>query len=324
MNPRVAVIVVNYNAGKYLARCLDALAKQTYGNTRTIVVDNASTDGSADEVAGKFPGVQVVKMPRNVGFAAGNNAGIMAAEDCDWIALINPDAFAEPDWVSELVAGAQRHSAESFFGSRMLQANAPDRLDGTGDVYHVSGVAWRRDHGCLVAEEASREGEIFGPCAAAAMYPRAALLEIGGFDESYFCYYEDVDLAFRLRLKGYRCWYLPRAVVHHVGSAITGHESPFTTYHVHRNLVWTYIKNMPGILFWVYLPQHLLVSGWLALKAAFRGHAATVLKAKWHAARRLAACVRERRLVQATRTASIADVLQSMARGYRALRRGGA
>ena len=103
-------------------------------------------------------------------------------------------------------------------------------------------------------------GEIFAPCAAAALYRRAAFLEAGGFDEHFFCYMEDVDLGFRLRLLGYRCGYAPAAIVHHVGSGTTGARSPFTVYHGHRNLVWTYVKNMPTPWFWLYLPCLLYTS----------------------------------------------------------------
>jgi GT2 family glycosyltransferase len=121
-------------------------------------------------------------------------------------------------------------------------------LDGAGDEYHVSGLAWRRFYNHLANGYGLKPEEVFGACAAAAMYRREDFLKIGGFDEDYFSYFEDVDLSFRLRLAGGRCLYVPDAIVHHVGSASTGKLSDFVVYYGHRNLVWTFFKDMPGTL----------------------------------------------------------------------------
>ena len=130
-------------------------------------------------------------------------------------------------------------------------------LDGTGDAYHMSGLVWRMGHGMPVSSDTGKDYEVFSPCAAVAFYRRSAMQKIGGFDEEYFCYVEDVDLGFRLRLAGFRCLYVPKSVAHHVGSGATGGQhSDFAAYHGHRNLVWTFVKDMPGILFWALLPLH--------------------------------------------------------------------
>jgi GT2 family glycosyltransferase len=313
---KIAVVIVNYNGGILLERCLSALTGQAYGSFRTIVVDNASSDGSADGIETHHPEVRVIRLPRNIGFAASNNAGIKAAEGSDWIACLNPDAFPEPDWLAQFVRAAERTPEKAFFGCRMLQAEDPQRLDGTGDIYHVSGLAWRRDHRAPVAQGVQEAGEIFAPCAAAALYPRDALLEVGGFDESYFCYFEDIDLAFRLRLRGYRCWYVPEAVVHHMGSAITGRRSDFSLYQGHRNLVWTFFKDMPGPLLWLYLPQHLLLNLVTILVFAFRGKTRVILSAKWDAIRQLGRIFRERKAVQSSRRTGIADLRRAMTTGF--------
>jgi GT2 family glycosyltransferase len=292
----------------------DALACQTLKPRRVILVDSDSSDGAVDAFAERHPEVEVLRPGRNVGFAAGNNVGARAAADCEWIALLNPDAFPEPAWLDELVGAARRHPDCSLIGSRLVLATSPDRLDGTGDVYHVSGLAWRRDHRRPVGEGAPA-GEVFSVCAAAAMYRRDAFLSAGGFDERFFCYFEDTDLAFRLRLQGHRCWYEPDSVVHHVGSGTAGVESAFTLYHSHRNLVWTYVKNMPGILFWAYLPQHVLLNlltvGWFSVRGQWRA----ILKAKRDALRGLPAMLRDRRALQDRRRVSNQELLQRMARG---------
>lgn len=315
---RIAVVIVNANAGELLDRTLAALACQTLRPQRILVVDNASSDGSADGIEERYPGVEVLRLRENVGFAAGNNIGVRAASDCEWIALLNPDAFPEPRWLETLMRTARGRKGYSFFASRLVKVAPPDELDGTGDVYHVSGMAWRRDHGRVAAGATLASDEVFSPCAAAALYRREAFLAVGGFDESFFCYFEDSDLAFRLRLAGHRCLYVPEAVVHHVGSATTGGKSDFTVYHSCRNLVWTYVKNMPSPLFWAYLPQHLLVNVLNVVWFSITGQTRAVLTAKRDAVRALPLVLRERRAVQATRQVGAFDLRRQMAKGIAA------
>jgi GT2 family glycosyltransferase len=312
---RVAVVVVNLNGAAVLDRCLAALRRQTARPARVIVVDNASTDGSADGLESRHPGIEVVRLAGNVGFAAANNLAVSRATDCDWVALLNPDAFPEPAWLERLVAASQAHPEYSFFGSRLLSADDPETLDGTGDVLHVAGMAWRRDHGSPAAGTRVSPEEIFSPCAAAALYRRDVWEQAGGLDERYFCYFEDTDLSFRLRLAGHRCLYVPDAVVHHVGSAIAGNDTDFTVYHSFRNLIWTYVKNMPGPLFWLYLPQHLLVNTFLLGAFALRGRAGVIVRAQTAALRELPRILSERRATQATRIVPVRAVHSVMARG---------
>jgi GT2 family glycosyltransferase len=312
--PAIAVVVVALDAGHFLDEVAASLSRLTLKPRRVIVVDNGSSDGAVDAMAGRHPEVEVMRPGRNLGFAAANNLGVSAAPDCEWVALLNPDAFPEPDWLRCLAEAAREHPGCSVIGSRLVRARAPDQLDGTGDMYHVSGLAWRRDHRRPVADGAAA-GEVFSVCAAAAMYRRDAFVSVGGFDESYFCYFEDTDLAFRLRLAGHGCWYEPRSVAQHVGSATSGAESDFTIYHSHRNLVWTYVKNMPGTLVWLYLPQHLLLNlisvAWFSL----RGQRRAILGAKRDALRGLPHVVRERRSVQAGRRVDGREVRRLMSRG---------
>ena len=312
--PKIAVIIVNANTGEHIERALESLGAQTLAPARVIVVDNASTDGSPDAIVKRFPSVELIRLDRNVGFAAANNLAVRAAEDCDWVALLNPDAFPLKDWLTALARAIERHPGYAFFGSRLVSAEQPSVLDGTGDVYHVSGLAWRRDHG-RPATVAPQAGEIFSPCAAAALYRRDAFLEVGGFDESYFCYFEDSDLAFRLRLAGQRCLYVPDAVVHHVGSVAAGRLSDFTVYHSFRNLVWTYAKNMPSPLVWLYLPQHVVAAGLTLAWFGLRGQGRLVLSSKRDALRELPRVLAQRRTIQRARKASARELRRAMATG---------
>ena len=311
--PKVTVVIVNWNGKQFLERCLTALLAQTVTPYEIILVDNASTDGSLDIVR-RFPSVRLLAQNCNTGFARGSNLAInTAATDSEWIALLNPDAFPEPRWLEECLLSAKRNPQFDIFGSKLVNAADPTMLDGTGDAYHLSGLVWRMGHGAPVPTSIENEREVFSPCAAAALYRRKALCEIGGFDEDYFCYVEDVDLGFRLRLAGYRCLYVPQSVAHHVGSGTTGGQhSDFSTYHGHRNLVWTFVKDMPGVLFWLLLPLHVSLNLASIIWFALRGRGGVILRAKRDALLGLPKMWRKRQHIQKTRVASIGEVWRQL------------
>jgi GT2 family glycosyltransferase len=309
-----AVVIVNHNGGEHLARTIESVLGQTVSPHRIVVVDNASTDGSIAGFPARFPFVDLVALPENVGFAAANNRGVRMCDECGFVALLNPDAFPEPQWLERLLAAAAAHPGYGFFASRLLVADDSDTLDGTGDEYHVSGLAWRRDQGAPASVERPA-GEIFSARAAAALYRREPFLAVGGFDESFFCYYEDTDLAFRLRLAGHRGLFVPDAVVRHVGSATAGAWSAFTVYHSARNQVWAYVKNMPGPLFWIYLPQHLLAGVLITLAYAAGGEGRAALRGRRDALRELPRVLAERRRIQRERVVTAVELRRVMARG---------
>jgi GT2 family glycosyltransferase len=307
---RVVVVVVNWNAGTLLRDCLAALRRQTFADFAAVIVDNGSSDGSADFVdALHEPRFTLVRAQRNLGFAAASNLGAAQAPAAEFIALLNPDAFAEPHWLALLVAAADAQPRAAALGCHLVDARDPMLTDGTGDQYHVSGRAWRRDHGAATALASRRPaGPVFAPCAAAALYRRAAWDAAGGLDEDFFCYMEDVDLAFRLRLLGWECVHVPGAVCRHVGSAITGRRSDFSVYHGQRNLVWVFVKNMPAPLFALLLPLHLLLNLAALLLFARRGQLGVAWRAKRDAVAGLRANWRKRRQIQAHRTMAVGPI----------------
>ena len=292
-----------------LERCLSALMLQTVKPHEIILVDNASSDGSI-EIVRRFPSVKLLALTENTGFARGNNFAIEAAsKETDWIALLNPDAFAEPHWLEELLVAIDSNPEFDVFGSKLVNEADHSLLDGMGDAYHVSGRVWRIGCGKTMLAVPENAHEVFSPCAAAALYRRSAVREVGGFDEDYFCYVEDVDLGFRLRLAGYRCLYVPLSVAHHVGSGTTGGQhSDFSVYHGHRNLVWTFVKDVPGLLFWLLLPLHLVLNLVSIVWFAFRGQGRVVWRAKRDALLGLPKMWRKRRQIQKSRIASISDI----------------
>ena len=295
---KTVVIIVNFNGKEFLARCLESLQCQVFHNFKTVVVDNFSRDGSVEGIEGRFPNVEVVRLEENVGFAAANNYAIKMAEGFQWVALLNPDAIAESDWLVNLHMAAEKNSQYNFFGSHLKKQDSLGQLDGTGDVYHLCGLAWRRDHGMPEKQTSRLVEEIFSPCAAAAMYRRDIVIDVGGFDERFFCYFEDIDLSFRLRLLGHRCLYVPNAKVEHFGSAIAGRRSDFAVYHGHRNMVWAYVKNMPSRLFWSGLPQHILANLVALIWFSLTGQAGPIFKAKRDALLGLRKTIEQRKSIQ--------------------------
>jgi len=312
----IAVVIVNYNGGEYLRGCLDSVMRQTLKPKRVLVMDNASTDGSVDACETDFPDVEFHRMGANLGFARANNSAAERCADCDWLVLLNPDAFATPGWLAALIDGAERHPDCSMFACCMLSAANPDRIDDFGLAYNTDGISWPRYRGSLLSALGKQPLEVFAPSGGAAMYRRDVFVAAGGFDERFFCYYEDVDLGFRLRLYDQRCRLLPDAVVHHVGSALTGgQQGDFSIYHAHRNMVWTFFKNMPAGYLWRYLPMHILTNLVLIASFARKGRGRLILRAKWHALRALPSVLHERRKIQQRLLAAPHDIIAAMDRG---------
>ena len=305
-----AIIIVAFNCWDHLYRCLDALSDQTVSGFRIVIVDNGDATGQEIDRACAYPNVTYLKSLTNLGFAAGNNRGMDLVQDADWIVLLNPDTLPAVDWFDKMMRAVARYPEFDVFGSRLLQADRPGTLDGEGDCYHVSGFVWRSGMGSPVGSEHRRPWEVFSPCAAAALYRADILRELGGLDEDFFCYVEDVDLGFRLRLAGYRCLTVPDARVLHVGSATTGKRSTFYVYYGQRNLVWAYVKNMPGLLFWLFLPLHVALNLAAVLRFTLRGQFRVVWRAKCDAIQGLPGIWSKRRAIQKGRRASLGDILK--------------
>ena len=327
-SPAVCVVIVSYNSRAHLPRCVDALSRQTFTDFEAIIIDNESSDGTLDALGPLRERFRILRAGANLGFARANNWAARETE-APWLATLNPDAFPEPDWLERLMQATARHPDVVMFGSTQIDSRRPDRLDGAGDVYHAAGLVWRGDEGRPVTL-VPRESEVFGPCAAAALYRRDAFLAEGGFDERYFCYCEDNDLAFRLRLAGGRCIQVGDAVVRHVGSAATGRHSAFSVYHGTRNRLWTFVKNMPGPLFWPLLPVHLAVSLLLLLRAAGSGTLGPTWRGFADAIRGLGPVWADRREIQRRRRVPLGQIARALnwsplapLRRDRALRRNG-
>lgn len=274
--PLITVLIISWNSELHLQACLGKLFSQTYQNFEVILLNNDSLYVALDEFASDK--LRIIQLGSNLGFAVANNIGARLA--CGkWIALLNADAFPEPCWLENFLKAAEQNPQYTVFSSRQIQYNTPYLLDGAGDSYHITGLAWRRYYNQPTENYGLLKEEVFSACPAAALYSRKEFLKIGGFDEDYFSYFEDVDLGFRLRLNGAKCLYVPEAVVHHVGSASTGKRSDFSVYYGYRNMIWTFFKNMPSPYIWIFLPLHISTVLFFVLYLTWRGQGSTI----WHA-----------------------------------------
>jgi len=242
---RLTVVIPNWNGERFLELCLGSLRDQSFGDFETILVDNGSTDGSTSYVEEHFPGVKVVSLGENRGIAAAFNAGIEAS-GAEYVVLLNNDTELDPGLLEALVRAAEDRPESGLFASKLVDFYDRRVLDGAGDAMRLSGLPYRIGHGERDGGRFNKPGYVFGACAAAALYRREMLDEVGSFDEDFVSYCEDGDLSFRAQLAGYRCFYVPGAVVYHMGSASTGGKrSPTATRLGSRNSFSLLVKNLP-------------------------------------------------------------------------------
>ena len=244
--PLVSIIVVTLNGREILRRCLRSLAAQDYDQRETILVDNGSTEDIRSLVQQEFPDVHLIRLSANCGFAAGNNAGIRAAQGA-YVALINNDAEASPCWIRSMVAAAESDPRIGAVASIILDGNAPGVLDSCGVGVALDGMSRQAMMG-RTPPVLTAPCDVLVPSGCACLFRRPALDEVGLFDESFFAYCEDTDLGLRLRRAGWRAVAAPGAVVTHYYSMTAGKYSLQKVFWVERNHTWMAVKNFPCML----------------------------------------------------------------------------
>jgi GT2 family glycosyltransferase len=250
----VSIIVVNWNGERYIKQCLASVMKQTYPNIEAIVVDNGSHDKSVATIKKYFPEVRLVTLPQNVGFAKANTIGLGQAQG-EFICLLNNDAVAHVKWVQELTKAAKARPEVAACASKMLNYRHRKIIDSAGDGYTRMGFPDKIGSGLPHKVNYDHVREVISSCAGAALYKRSVLGVVGFFDEDFFAYMEDIDLSLRINRAGYKCLYVPSAVVYHHGSASSGSKiNPFTIYWSTRNYLPVIIKNLPAALIARYIP----------------------------------------------------------------------
>jgi GT2 family glycosyltransferase len=306
--PRVTVVIPNWNGERFLKLCLDSLRDQSFRDFETLLVDNGSTDGSLGFVAGNFPEVKLVALGENRGFAGAVNAGIMASET-ELVVLLNNDTEQDPGWLEALVRAADSHPEAGLFASKLVDFYDRRLLDGAGDAMRLSGLPYRLGHGERDRGQFDTPGYAFGACAAAALYRRAMLDEVGLFDEDFVSYCEDGDLSFRAQLAGYRCFYVPDSVVYHMGSASTGGKRSQTATRLGtRNSFSLLVKNLPLSVVPHVLPFFVLGQLARLLTAAATGSLRAHLEGLAGAGRHLPLMLGKRDVIQKRKRVSDTEV----------------
>ncbi|MGV6801596.1 MAG: glycosyltransferase family 2 protein [bacterium] len=268
--PEISVLIVCHNSGaERLARCLKGLEEQSFKDFEVLILDNHSYDGSIDALPAR-PWLRVIQLADNLGFAGGMNKAANAAKG-KWLALLNPDTRPQRDWLLELHKASRAWPQDQLFSSVQLSLADPTKLDGLGDVFHASGLVWRGDFHQPASHIPQQDCEVFSASGAALMIARDLFQRLGGFAHEYFCYVEDIDLGFRYRLRGGRAILVANAIIHHEGSGTTGQYSDFTIYHGVRNRYRTFVRCMPGALFWLLWPVHMLINFLFLIRSFLSG-----------------------------------------------------
>lgn len=300
-----SVVIPNWNGLRFLQVCLDALDEQTYDHKEVIVVDNASEDGSQEFLKTYYPLVKLIELPENRGFTGACNAGIAAAQG-EYIALLNNDTEVDYGWIAAVVDAFERHPEVGIVASKMLLFDQRDHFHTAGDFFTVDGRAgnrgvWQPDTG-----QYDEEAYVFSACGGSAAYRRAMIEQIGALDDRFFFSLEDIDLAWRAQLTGWRCLYTPHAIVYHHLSATGGGVT--ASYHDGRNLLYVLFKNYPTELWYKY-GYRIIKSQWKAATAALRAWRGAAARARLRGMlaglRSLWQLWPDRRRIQRMRTVSI-------------------
>lgn len=279
----VWVVVPNWNGADMIADCLRSLEVQTLKH-QVIVVENGSTDSSAEIVKKNFPAVTLLEFPDNAGFAGGVNRGIRYAleQGAKYIALFNNDAVADKNWLKNLVHEAEANPKAGIVTSKIL-LDDKKHLDSTGEFYSIWGLPFPRGRNQEDNGQFDNLQEVFGASGGASLY-RAELLEkIGLFDEDFFAYYEDVDISFRAQMAGWKVRYQPEAVVYHGLSKTSSKMGDFARYHSAKNFLLLYARNMPRKLYLKYLIPFTLQLGRMMLSSIARHKFGVFIKGSWAA-----------------------------------------
>jgi len=303
-----SIVIPNWNGLQLLPACLDSLRAQTCRHFEVLVVDNASTDGSVALVQRNYPEVQLITLSTNQGFSGAVNAGIARAQG-SLISLLNQDVEIDAHWLEQMASTAYRHPEAGAIASKIMLMSRRDHFHSAGDHYRVDGIpvnrgVWQKDQGQFDVET-----EVFAACGGAATYRRQVFQQIGNFDEAFFMYCEDVDLAWRHQLAGWRTVYSPGAIAFHHLSASGGGVT--ASYYTGRNTIYVIIKNVPAALLHKHWPAMLARQWNIARDAleAWRGAAARArLRGQLAGFLTWPRMLGKRRAIQRTRRVSLAYI----------------
>lgn len=299
--PSTAVIIPNWNGKDDLPACLDSLLQQSIAAT-IIVVENGSTDGSLEFLTKNYPNITTLPQKKNLGFAGGVNVGIQHAmrQGFQYIALLNNDAVVERDWLQQLVNALEKDSKIGIATCKFIHADKK-HLDSTGDLYTTWGLPFPRGREEPLSNQYDKDVYVFGASGGASLYRTALFREIGLFDETFFAYYEDVDLSFRAQLAGWKVLYVPQAIAYHQIGATSSRIQGFTTYQTMKNLPMLFWKNVPTRYIPYVLPRLSLAYWSMFIKAIVTGRGWPAIKGQAAFVKNFVHMLRERRKIQSAK-----------------------
>jgi GT2 family glycosyltransferase len=298
----LAIVIVNWNGLALLQKCLASVARQTVAPAEVWVVDNGSTDGSAEWLQANVSGDHLILNHTNAGFAPANNQALRRI-DLPWILLLNNDTELEATCLAQLQASALATSA-GLLAPAVLQAGQDNVLDSAGMVVDLAGFAWNRGRSRALGGAFARPAAVFGAPGSAMLVRKQLLDQVGLLDESFFAYYEDVDLCWRAQLAGWRAEYVPGARLWHIHSATLGRASARKQYLISRNRLWCLWKNYPAPALFLLGPIWFVLDILAGLSAFFLAdhQGAAAWRGRAAAWKQLARIAAVRRQVQALRS----------------------
>jgi GT2 family glycosyltransferase len=275
------IIIINFNSNINLIPCIHSLHQQNLAFSKIYIYDNTASQREKKFLDQLASGKIIIHFnKKNLGFASAVNKAVAKLPPSSHFICLNPDTIPEPDWLENLMEDMKAHPDVASYGSLLTQANQPHLYDGVGDCLHFTGIAWRKWHGKPIKDHPVSSGQVFSNCAAAVCYHRETFEALGGFDERFFCYLEDVDFGLRLQKNGFKNRLVSSAVVKHIGSGSTEKRGDFSSFYGNRNLELLYFKNFPWVLMLLFLPFHCLAIVALAFVYAWRGQLSVYLKSK--------------------------------------------
>ena len=302
----ISIIVLNYNGIRYLKPCLDSITQQTCSNFETILVDNGSTDGSVDYIKKKYPCVEILTLPKNLGFSKGMNAGIKKARG-EAIFLLNNDTVLDDGCLEFIEKAFKEYPKYLFFAPKMLNIKEKSVID-SGGIIFKDYKSFDRGQGQKDDIFFSQEEEVFTGCGGAMVFRKEFFKKVGYFDDSFFAYYEDVDLGFQAQLKGEKCLFIPDAKVYHFRGATNILYSDYYVFHSGKNGLNCMIKNIPTKLFLKNLRRLLMNHINEIVYFTKRGQGWVILKSKIAALLELPMMLKRRWKIQNSIKVSLSDL----------------
>jgi len=298
-NPLVTVVIPNWNGKKFLEVCLPSLVIQTFKNFEVIVIDNGSNDGSLEYILNNFPEFKIIALPENIGFSPAVNLGIKDSQGT-YIFMLNNDTKVDKKCIEELVTVLEKKKDVGMVAAKMLNFYNPKLIDSAGDYIDVVGHANNIGIGEKDSAEYNKEDYVFLVTGGGSLIRKELFDRVGLFDDDYFAYFEDVDLGLRAQMQGYKGYYQPKAVIHHIHMATSKRNPEFKEYLQYRNMTQTIIKDFPASLLkkdWNWLRAILVNLNTIRYLFSI-GYGIAALKAEWYVLTHISALLKKRKDVQ--------------------------